>query len=38
MAQYRILIKKSVSKDLKKIPKKDIKHILNAIQDLANEP
>ena len=38
MAQYRILIKKSVSKDLKKIPKKDIKRILDAIQGLANEP
>lgn len=38
MEQYRILIKKSVSKDLKKIPKKDIKRILDAIQDLANEP
>ena len=38
MAQYRILIKKSVPKDLKKISKKDIKRILNAIQGLANEP
>ena len=38
MAPYKILIKKSVSKDLKKIPKKDIKRILNAIQGLANEP
>ena len=38
MEPYRILIKKSVSKDLKKIPKKDIKRILDAIQGLANEP
>ena len=38
MEPYRILIKKSVSKDLKKIPKKYIKRILDAIQGLANEP
>ena len=31
MEQYRILIKKSVSKDFKKIPKKDAKRILDAM-------
>lgn len=38
MEQYKILIKKSVSKDFKKIPKKDSKRILDAIQGLADEP
>ena len=38
MEPYKILIKKSVSKDFKKIPKKDIKRILDAIQGLVDEP
>ena len=38
MEQYRIIVRKSVSKDLKKIPKKDVKRILAAIQTLASNP
>ena len=38
MERYKIIVKKSVSKDLKKIPSKDIKRILSAIQDLAETP
>ena len=32
MEPYRIVVKKSVAKDLKKLPKKDIERILDAIQ------
>jgi mRNA interferase RelE/StbE len=35
MESYRIIVKKSVSKDLKKLPKKDIQRILTAIQGLS---
>jgi len=38
MEQYRIIVKKSVAKDLKKIPKKDVKRILSAMQRLAGNP
>ena len=38
MESYRIVVKQSVSKDLKKIPKKDVKRILSAIQSLAANP
>ena len=38
MASYRIVVKKSVSKDLKKIPKKDVLRILEAIKSLAQDP
>ena len=38
MEPYRIIVKQSVSKDLKKIPKKDVKRILSAIQALAKNP
>ena len=38
MAQYRIVVRKSVAKDLKKIPKKDAKQIVKAIQSLAQDP
>ncbi|MBC8205705.1 MAG: type II toxin-antitoxin system RelE/ParE family toxin [Kiritimatiellaeota bacterium] len=38
MASYKIVIKKSVAKDLKNIPKKDVQRILSAIQQLANDP
>jgi mRNA interferase RelE/StbE len=38
MERYKIIVKKSVSKDLKRIPKKDITRILSAIQDLADNP
>ena len=38
MEPYRITVKQSVSKDLRKIPKKDVKRILSAIQTLAENP
>ena len=38
MEPYRITVKQSVSKDLRKIPKKDVKRILAAIQTLAENP
>jgi mRNA interferase RelE/StbE len=36
--RYRIIFKKSVAKDLKGLPKKDVKRILSAIRDLADNP
>ena len=38
MAPYRIVFKKSVAKDLKKIPKKDVSKILKVIRSLADNP
>lgn len=38
MAQYKIVIKKSVFKDIKSIPKKNIKRIISIIQALAYNP
>ena len=38
MAQYRVIVRKSVSKDLKGIPKKDVHRILTAIKSLADDP
>jgi mRNA interferase RelE/StbE len=38
MALYRIIVKQSVSRDLKKIPKKDVNRILAAIRALAEDP
>ena len=38
MEPYRIIVKQSVSKDLRKIPKKEVKRILSAIQALAENP
>lgn len=38
MASYKIIFKKSVHKDLKRIPKKDVKRILESIQGLAEDP
>lgn len=38
MEPYRIIVKKSVSKDLKKIPKKDVARIVSAIKKLAINP
>ena len=37
MAQYRVIVRKSVSKDLKGIPKKDVRRILTAIKSLADD-
>ena len=38
MAAYKIYFKKSVEKDFKVIPKKDLKRILEGIEALAEEP
>jgi len=38
MEPYKIIVKQSVSRDFRKIPKKDIKRILEAIQALAENP
>jgi len=38
MASYKIIVKKSVAKDMKSIPKKDVQRILSAIEKLADEP
>ncbi|MCP4746742.1 MAG: type II toxin-antitoxin system RelE/ParE family toxin [Desulfobacteraceae bacterium] len=38
MAGYEIFFKKSVWKDLKKIPKADLKKILLRIEKLGNDP
>ena len=38
MASYKIIVKKSITKDLRNIAKKDIQRILTAIQDLADNP
>jgi mRNA interferase RelE/StbE len=38
MASYKIVLKKSVAKDLKNIPKKDVQRLLSAIQKLAGDP
>ena len=38
MAAYKIYFKKSVEKDYKVIPKKDLKRILEGIEALAEEP
>ena len=38
MAKYRIELKKSVLKDLAKVPKKDVKRIMAAIESLGTDP
>jgi mRNA interferase RelE/StbE len=38
MANYNILIRKSVYKDFDRIPKKDVKRIIKAIGKLAEDP
>ena len=38
MAKYKILVLKSVHKDLNGIPKNDVKRIVKAIGTLANDP
>jgi mRNA interferase RelE/StbE len=38
MEPYKIIVKQSVLRDFRKIPKKDIKRILKAIQALAENP
>jgi len=38
MAEYEILFKESVYKDLKKIPKADLRKILSRIKKLSGDP
>ena len=38
MAEYEIVFRKSVAKDLDRIPKRDVKRILKAIRSLADDP
>lgn len=38
MANYRLLFKKSVTKDLRNIPNKDVKRILSCIESLCDNP
>lgn len=38
MASYKLVFKKSVAKDLRPIPKRDIKRILKRIDALADDP
>ena len=38
MASYRIVFKQSVSKDLRKIPNKDVQRILRRIDFLSDDP
>ena len=38
MAKYKILVRKSVHKDLNGIPKNDVKRIVKAIGTRANDP
>ncbi len=38
MAKYSLVFKKSVAKDLRNIPKKDIKRILKSIKLLCTDP
>ena len=38
MASYKLLFKKSVAKDLRKFPKRDVKTILRRIDALADDP
>lgn len=38
MANYRLVVKKPVSKDLRSIPRKDVARILQRIESLQNDP
>lgn len=38
MAEYKLLFKRSVAKDLRSVPKKDLAKILRRIRDLATDP
>jgi mRNA interferase RelE/StbE len=38
MDQYEILLKKSVEKDIASVPRKSISRILNAVEDLTQNP
>ncbi len=38
MGRYEVVVRKSVSKDLDRIPKKDVKRIVKAMGALSNDP
>ena len=38
MAKYRLVFKKSVAKDLRALPKKDVARILDCIQSVGDDP
>ena len=38
MGRFRLVFKKSVAKDLREIPKKDVARILNCFDALAEDP
>jgi len=38
MEQYEVVFKKSVAKDLARIPKKDVTRIIEAIKKLSSDP
>ena len=38
LTRYRVIVRKSVSKDLQGIPQKDVRRILSAIKSLADDP
>jgi mRNA interferase RelE/StbE len=38
MAEYEILFKESVWKDLKKVPKRDLKKIISRVEKLGDDP
>ena len=38
MAEYEVYFRESVWKDLRKIPKKDLRNILKRIKDLSEDP
>jgi mRNA interferase RelE/StbE len=38
MAPYKIVVRKSVSKELDRIPKKNARRIVSAIRSLVNDP
>lgn len=38
MAKYSLVFKKSVAKDLRSLPKKDVKHLLKCTEQLCTDP
>ena len=38
MASYKLVFKKSIAKDLRHLPKQDVKRILQRIRSLADDP
>lgn len=38
MARYRVVVRKSVSKDMRGIPKEDARRVVSAMKSLANDP